>query len=677
MSFPSTYGKFYYRYFDFRKSNFGCRANNVPLKKTTTSNPCTGLSCLGGSDYTVLFPTATVFFNFNAVVVNNPPNIPTVTPNGTNNYNTNTVQSFTLLATDPDGDTLRYGVDWDNNGSINQWVPSIGYVTSGVGQMLNHTWTTNGAHTFKVLAQDSKGSNSGWRVQSVNIIAPVYSCTGTVPTDAAMCVGDNTGLSVDAPNTVVGSCTVAKCEYVCSSGFIKSDNSCVPTQCNDGMDNVDSEDTLADMADPGCSSISDNDESNAPATASVNATDCYITAGNSSCSSTVTWGSSNVISASVRQNGIQFSMEPTSPVGGVGRIINYGVNTFTFRGGGVDLGSDTATASCDDGTAWVGGVCASPDIFSANLSPAGGSAIVSDTAITFSGSVTNNLAVSVTQGGWADVEIDWNSDGSFVNYNAYSGVQIGALATNETKNLTYTLPAGIAPTGNHRYRFNVDVTNGLVESDEANNRSVWVDFTVVNPPSINWSVGGCTIPDGSSQCGGNINWTFNDIQPTENYLVRNVTRATTIGATQSSGGTIQTALQYGVNTIQATANGISESRDVMAGCLSVSTLYNNVCTPPPEITITADPQLIRSGSVANVTVEVNSERVVDCTLHNVAGAPKNFTHDGVINQIGTYTYPTNPLQSKQMVDVSCTDTATGLTSTGVTTIEVIPIVQEI
>jgi hypothetical protein len=36
------------------------------------------------------------------------------------------------------------------------------------------------------------------------------------------------------------------------------------TQCNDGVDNSDPEDTLVDLADPGCSSSSDNDETDPP-----------------------------------------------------------------------------------------------------------------------------------------------------------------------------------------------------------------------------------------------------------------------------------------------------------------------------------------------------------------------------------------------------------------------------
>ncbi len=48
----------------------------------------------------------------------------------------------------------------------------------------------------------------------------------------------------------------------CEAGYACSAGTCQPAACNDGVDNGDSEDTLVDFPnDPGCASISDNDES--------------------------------------------------------------------------------------------------------------------------------------------------------------------------------------------------------------------------------------------------------------------------------------------------------------------------------------------------------------------------------------------------------------------------------
>lgn len=47
----------------------------------------------------------------------------------------------------------------------------------------------------------------------------VNTCQGNVPANATLCVGSNTNLSQPTNNSLVGSCTGAKCEYVCSANY--------------------------------------------------------------------------------------------------------------------------------------------------------------------------------------------------------------------------------------------------------------------------------------------------------------------------------------------------------------------------------------------------------------------------------------------------------------------------
>jgi len=102
-------------------------------------------------------------------------------------------------------------------------------------------------------------------------------------------------------------------------------------------------------------------------------------------------------------------------------------------------------------------------------------------SVSFSGTANNNNVTTIKQGGWADVEIDWNSDGSYTNYNAYNGLQLGAFAVNESKSIWYTYNA--APLGTHRYRFHADTDgSGVSESNETNNQSPWSTFVVSNAP---------------------------------------------------------------------------------------------------------------------------------------------------------------------------------------------------
>ena len=80
-------------------------------------------------------------------------------------------QSFTVNATDPDGDNIRYQLDWDNNGSIDQSIPGTGYVASALPQSTNYTWLT-GSYTFKVRVQDDKGNYSVWTNHTITIADP-------------------------------------------------------------------------------------------------------------------------------------------------------------------------------------------------------------------------------------------------------------------------------------------------------------------------------------------------------------------------------------------------------------------------------------------------------------------------------------------------------------------------
>ena len=54
-----------------------------------------------------------------------------------------------------------------------------------------------------------------------------YSCIGPVPSNATLCLGDDTGLSADMTRSLVLSCTATKCEYTCNSGYVYKNGLCV------------------------------------------------------------------------------------------------------------------------------------------------------------------------------------------------------------------------------------------------------------------------------------------------------------------------------------------------------------------------------------------------------------------------------------------------------------------
>ena len=59
-------------------------------------------------------------------------------------------------------------------------------------------------------------------------------CTGSIPSNATLCNGDDSWLSSATTRTAVDSCTDSrKCEYKCDSWASKNGNSCI-YQCNSG-----------------------------------------------------------------------------------------------------------------------------------------------------------------------------------------------------------------------------------------------------------------------------------------------------------------------------------------------------------------------------------------------------------------------------------------------------------
>ncbi|MGE5540711.1 MAG: CARDB domain-containing protein [Bacillota bacterium] len=207
-NYSSTYGYFYYRYYDYRNMNYsgesgsnadnygtaGCYGNNIALYKIRDNvvndpnyNPVNEYGLHVGdvesSPYQLTVPAMNVPFTFTVATPNSPPTAPTIT--GPTTGTTATNYTFTLTSTDPDNDTIRYGVDWNSDGTLDQWVPASGYVTSGTSQNAVKQWASTGSVTFKALAQDSNGNNSGWTSYTITIQSlPDLTVTSVGPVSA-------------------------------------------------------------------------------------------------------------------------------------------------------------------------------------------------------------------------------------------------------------------------------------------------------------------------------------------------------------------------------------------------------------------------------------------------------------------------------------------------------------
>lgn len=105
---------------------------------------------------------------------------------------TSIAYDFTATATDPEGDQVRFGFDWDSDGTIEY----TGFGASGSNPTISHAWSTAGAKTFKAFAEDSHGNRSGEATKTITltfapanltpvVVSIVGNATGTVNTSYA------------------------------------------------------------------------------------------------------------------------------------------------------------------------------------------------------------------------------------------------------------------------------------------------------------------------------------------------------------------------------------------------------------------------------------------------------------------------------------------------------------
>ena len=98
---------------------------------------------------------------------NNPPNTPS-TPSGPSSGDVGMPLTFSTSATDPDGDTVKYGWDWNGDGTVDEW---SGLLSSGSADTRSHTWVTAGTYNVQVKAEDSKGGQSAFSASKTVVIS--------------------------------------------------------------------------------------------------------------------------------------------------------------------------------------------------------------------------------------------------------------------------------------------------------------------------------------------------------------------------------------------------------------------------------------------------------------------------------------------------------------------------
>ena len=124
------------------------------------------------------------YFNIDCnVVSNNPPSTPSQL-SGPSSGNIGETLTYTSSAWDPDGDDIKYGIDFHNDGTVDSW--SSDFHPSGVTVTFYLTLNNVGTYHICLKAKDIHGAESGWSTPKTVTIsdndAPNTPSTPTGPT---------------------------------------------------------------------------------------------------------------------------------------------------------------------------------------------------------------------------------------------------------------------------------------------------------------------------------------------------------------------------------------------------------------------------------------------------------------------------------------------------------------
>ena len=97
------------------------------------------------------------------VIISNPPNAPEI--DGLSRVRVNKDYEFNFYTIDPDGDDVRYFIDWGDG-----YYEETHFYPSGSNIKIKHIWSTKGNFTVKAKAVDVYNAESNW--SRLEIIVP-------------------------------------------------------------------------------------------------------------------------------------------------------------------------------------------------------------------------------------------------------------------------------------------------------------------------------------------------------------------------------------------------------------------------------------------------------------------------------------------------------------------------
>ncbi|MDZ7612077.1 MAG: hypothetical protein U5L10_04905 [Candidatus Moranbacteria bacterium] len=144
---------------------------------------------------------------------NNPPEAPKIEGPDVGYAHEKALNEFKFTSADPDGDRLKYGIDWDKDNRVDQWVPATDFIASGVAKAASKAWVTTGMKSFQALARDENGLSSGWAEHAIDIqdfsVDLKVNGEDNLTGDDELKTETDLVLSWDTNNIVPGSCVAS------------------------------------------------------------------------------------------------------------------------------------------------------------------------------------------------------------------------------------------------------------------------------------------------------------------------------------------------------------------------------------------------------------------------------------------------------------------------------------
>lgn len=232
-NYGSTFGKFYYRYYDYRDMSSigwggaGCYGNNIPLTDTfgQASSPLANTDPKIKPAYVANFPAQS--FQYALTVAppsNTAPLAPTLSCPASVVVNSDV--AVTLTSTDAQANQVQYGMDWIDDGTLQVNSGWSAFVPSGTAVTLTKSggYSVPGTYTLYGWAQDTLGATSAPASCAVTVTAAPPDLTPIGLTPSTVVAGQSSTFTATLSNTG-GSVTpnFSSTVYVCATG----DSSCL------------------------------------------------------------------------------------------------------------------------------------------------------------------------------------------------------------------------------------------------------------------------------------------------------------------------------------------------------------------------------------------------------------------------------------------------------------------